>query len=150
MSDKPKILPLVWLLIALVAMLILHSAWPVARYLQQPWTWAGLLPVALGCGLAVVSARAFQKADTGLIPFDEARVLVTDGFFRYSRNPMYLGMVLLLLGVSMLLGSLGTLLPIPLFIWIIRRHFILGEERFMEAAFGDQYRAYKARVRRWL
>ena len=150
MEKKRKILPLVWLLVTLAGMLLLHVYLPLARYLHAPWSWAGLGPLCLGVGLAATSARSFRKAGTGLIPFDEATALVTSGFFRYTRNPMYLGMVLSLLGTSMLLGSLATLLPVPVFAWVIQRNFILGEERFMAEAFGDEYRAYKRRVRRWV
>lgn len=77
-------------------------------------------------------------------------MLVTGGFFRYTRNPMYLGMVLLILGAAMLYGTAGALLPAPFFAWIIQRNFIRAEERFMEAAFGEEYLAYKKSVRRWL
>ena len=63
---------------------------------------------------------------------------------------MYLGMVLLLLGVAIALGSLGAWLPIPVFVWIIQARFIVGEERFLEQTFGEPYVAYKRAVRRWL
>jgi protein-S-isoprenylcysteine O-methyltransferase Ste14 len=56
----------------------------------------------------------------------------------------------MLLGGALVFGSLGALLPLPLFVIIIQRRFILGEERFLEAAFGDEYRAYRERVRRWV
>lgn len=150
MEKKRKILPLVWLLIALITMAGLHFFWPLAIWLLPPRTWFGLAPLCFGLYMSALSAKAFQKAETGLIPFDEATALVTDGFFRYTRNPMYLGMVLFLAGVAMLFGSFGSLIPVPLFAWIIQRNFILAEERFMEAAFGDDFLAYKSRVRRWL
>jgi protein-S-isoprenylcysteine O-methyltransferase Ste14 len=150
MEKKRKVLPLVWLLIALVGMALAHRYLPLAQYLDTPWNRAGIGPLCLGIYVAAVSAGSFRKAGTGLVPFDEATALVTGGFFRYTRNPMYLGMVLLLLGVSMLLGSLGSVMPVPLFAWVIRRNFILGEERFMEKAFGEEYLAYKRRVRRWI
>jgi protein-S-isoprenylcysteine O-methyltransferase Ste14 len=63
---------------------------------------------------------------------------------------MYLGMVLLLVGVALVFGSLGAFLPIPLFVAIIQHRFILGEEAFLESAFGDEYRSYRERVRRWI
>ena len=84
------------------------------------------------------------------MPFDEATTLVTGGSYRFTRNPMYLGMVLILLGAALGRGSLGAFLPIPAFVWVIRRQFVLPEERFLEEAFGDAYRAYKQRVRRWI
>ena len=63
---------------------------------------------------------------------------------------MYLGLVLVLLGVAVALGTLGAFLPIPLFVWIIQKRFIEGEERFLTEIFGDEYLAYRRRVRRWL
>jgi protein-S-isoprenylcysteine O-methyltransferase Ste14 len=149
-EDKPKIMPLVWLLFALLLMAGLHSGLPLIRILHSPWTWAGLAPGVFGTWVMVTSARAFQRAETGLMPFDEATVLVKGGFFRYTRNPMYLGMVLILLGAAMLCGTAGAFLPIPMFVFIIRRNFILGEENFMEEAFGDEYLDYKRSVGRWL
>ena len=91
----------------------------------------------------------FKQAGTGLEPFDAATVLVTTGFYRVTRNPMYLGMFLMLLGVAFLMGSIGALLPVSIFILIIRNNFVLGEERFMQATFGQQYLQYKSEVRRW-
>jgi len=63
---------------------------------------------------------------------------------------MYLGMLLMLSGVAFMLGSTGSLLPVFLFLLIIRNNFVLGEERFMEASFGQSYLDYKSTVRRWL
>ena len=85
-----------------------------------------------------------------MVPFEPSTVLVTEGAFRFTRNPMYLGLVLLLAGIAIALGSVGALLPIPVFVWIIQAWFILGEERFLEEIFGEAYLAYKSRVRRWL
>jgi len=90
------------------------------------------------------------KADTGLLPFEEATVLVTGGIFRFTRNPMYLGMFLMMFGAAFLMGSIGALIPLLIFVLIIRYNFVAGEERFMEAAFGQQYLDYKSKVRRWI
>jgi len=100
--------------------------------------------------MAAVSAGMFKMVETGLEPFDEATVLVTGGFYRVTRNPMYMGMFLMLLGVALLCGNIGALFPIPVFVLVIRNNFVLGEERFMEAAFGQQYLDYKSNVRRWV
>ena len=109
-----------------------------------------IIPVFFGITMAAISAGMFRLADTGIEPFEKATTLVTAGFYRYTRNPMYMGMFMMLLGVGFLLGSTGALLPVPLFILIIRNHFVLGEERFLEAAFGQHYLQYKSEVRRWL
>jgi len=100
--------------------------------------------------MAAIPAGVFLKVDTGLEPFDEAKVLVTSGFFRFTRNPMYMGMFTLLLGVGFMFGSISALIPIPVFFLIIRNNFVIGEERFCEAAFGQQYLDYKTKVRRWI
>jgi protein-S-isoprenylcysteine O-methyltransferase Ste14 len=63
---------------------------------------------------------------------------------------MYLGMVALLIGVAILLGTLGAFMPVPVFAWIIQTWFVAGEERFLEQIFGEQYLAYKRAVRRWI
>jgi len=139
-----------WLCLSLLAMAVLYRYGPGFRVLAPPWTWAGLGPAAFGLYMAAGSARAFQRRKTGLIPFQPATALVTDGFFQYSRNPMYLGMALFLLGVSMLLGTAENLLPVAAFALIIDRQYIRSEERFMQDAFGAEYLQYQARVRRWL
>ncbi|MCH7779688.1 MAG: isoprenylcysteine carboxylmethyltransferase family protein [Acidobacteria bacterium] len=91
-----------------------------------------------------------SKLGTPLKPFEESTVVVTTGMFRFTRNPMYLGMVVGLLGAAIFLGSLVSLLPVPAFIAIIHFQFIVREERFMEELFGAEYLAYKRKVRRWI
>lgn len=150
MSARPRILPPIWLLLALIAMGLLHRYWPLHTLVDGRARWVGTAPLAAGFMVTGLSAWRFHRVGTGLIPFDEARTLVTDGFFRWSRNPMYLGMLLILVGAAVLYGTAGALLPIPIFVLIIRQRFILPEEQFMENAFGQQYRDYRARVRRWL
>ena len=150
MEKKRKIIPPVYLLITLVLMWLLQTFLPVDQYLYEPVAYLGIVLVFCGIVISAVSAGMFKKADTGIKPFDEATALVTAGFYRYTRNPMYLGMFLMLFGVAFLLGGIGALFPIPIFILIIRNHFVLGEERFMERAFGQQYLDYKCAVRRWI
>jgi len=150
MENKRKIIPPVYLFLALALMWLLHRYFPVHQYIDTPIAYAGVIPVLFGIAMAAISAGMFVKVDTGLKPFDEATSLVTGGFYRITRNPMYMGMFLMLFGVAFLLGSVATLLPLVLFILIIRYNFVLGEERFLEAAFGQSYLDYKSEVRRWI
>ena len=83
-------------------------------------------------------------------PFEGSSCLVTDGLYRFSRNPMYLGMVLILLGVALLLDSLTPLWVIALFVGWIHSQFIRHEEEMLFAQFGQDWLEYKARVRRWI
>jgi len=150
MEKKRKIIPPVYLFTALLLMWLLQRYFPVQQFIHTPVAYAGVVPVLFGIAMAAVSAGMFLKVDTGLEPFDEATTLVTGGFFRFTRNPMYLGMFLMLFGVAFLLGSLGALMPLLFFVLVIRYNFVAGEERFLEAAFGQQYLDYKSEVRRWL
>ncbi len=150
MEQPRKIVPPVWLLLCLLAMGLLDNFLPLAEWLAPPWSYLGFGLILAGLWLALAGVAKFMQAGTPIIPFERPTALVTGGLYRHTRNPMYLGMVLLLLGIAVVLGSLSALLPIPAFIWIITRQFIEGEERFLTEIFGDDYLSYKARVRRWL
>lgn len=150
MELKRKIVPPVYFFVTLLLMWALHRSLPVARLMTPPLTWLGTLPVAAGMVLGGHAFRGFRKAGTPVIPFRRSTALVTDGSYRVTRNPMYLGMLLILAGVALLMGTASPWLPIPLFVWVIQTTFIRGEERFLEELFGDRYLAYKSRVRRWL
>lgn len=150
MEKKRKILPPVYLLLSLAAMAGLHYFAPLLRLIAPPWSAAGLGLIVAGVIIAAVAAFSFHRAGTPVIPFEPSTALVTGGMFRYTRNPMYLGMVFVLIGAALLFGSLSVWLPVPVFILIIRNNFILGEERFLEEIFGKQYTDYKNKVGRWL
>ena len=146
---KPRMLPLAWLTLALIAAFVLHRCCPIVTLVPGPFHWAGLAFTIPGLALLLHSGVSFIKAKTGLLPFSDASSLVTNDLYRFSRNPMYLGMVLLLFGVSVLLGSLSTLFPVIAFAWIIDRQFIQNEEIFLLEKFGEKYEVYLQQVRRW-
>ena len=147
---KPKIYPLAWLLIALLSMFALHHWLPLVILIPAPWHQSGVVLIIPSILILLHSGLSFIKAKTAMLPFSEATALVTDGLYRFTRNPMYLGMVLFLLGVAILLGSLGALAPVIAYIWIIDRQFIRNEELFLQEIFGEEYLAYMRRVRRWI
>ena len=130
--------------------LALHRGLPAALAVPRPWNWLGLAPVAVGLALGLSAARLFRRAATPVTPWETPSALVAAGPYRFIRNPMYLGLALCLSGLAVWLGTLTPFLVIPLFVWVITARFILGEEQRLETRFGDQYRAYKARVRRWI
>jgi protein-S-isoprenylcysteine O-methyltransferase Ste14 len=90
------------------------------------------------------------RAKTTLNPAGPASTLVTGGPFRFTRNPIYLGDTLMYLGLALLFGRRGPLLLLPGVLAALDRGVIRREERYLERRFGRQYRAYRARVRRWL
>jgi protein-S-isoprenylcysteine O-methyltransferase Ste14 len=101
-------------------------------------------------GIVVWSWVLFRLAQTTINPFGRASCLVTMGPYRFSRNPMYLGLVAILVGVVLLLGSVSPVLVVPAFAWLMQKRVIEPEERQLEEAFGEEYRTYRQRVRRWL
>ena len=149
-SRMPRVVPPFYFLGGLVLMVALHQLAPARTLLAWPASLAGLIPVALGFVLSGQAAARFRRVGTPIRPGSEATALVRDGPFRFTRNPMYLGMTLILLGIALLLGSLSPLLVPPLFMALITALFIRREERWMEETFGESYRSYRRRVRRWL
>ena len=145
-----RIVPPVYFFLALIAIVGLHKYFPVAQMLEPPISFAGAGLIALGIAIAAWAARAFGKAGTPVVPFHQSTSLVTGGLYRHTRNPMYLGMVFVLVGAAILFGSVSAWAPIPLFVWIIHSQFIRPEELFLEGIFGDEFMAYKKNVRRWI
>jgi protein-S-isoprenylcysteine O-methyltransferase Ste14 len=120
------------------------------RLLARPAPVAGWLLVVLGAALAVWALAKFRAAGTTISPSRPASTLVTHGPFRLSRNPMYLGLSLLYLGVMLLVNSAWPLLLLPFVIAILHLTVIRKEERYLSATFGIGYDEYRRRVRRWL
>lgn len=106
---------------------------------------------ALGGAIVILTgARLFLRHGTAVIPHKPASRLVTTGVYRLTRNPMYLGMALLYLGLAILFDSLLALVLLPVVLAVIQTQVIAREEAYLQRKFGDEYRAYKARVRRWI
>jgi protein-S-isoprenylcysteine O-methyltransferase Ste14 len=146
-----RLLPPSLFLICIAAMGVLHLLWPGTRlHWHSPYQIVPLALLASGLGLAFWGSAHFSRAGTNIDTFREPGLLVTDGPFRFSRNPMYLGMVIALWGVAKLLGTASPLLVLLAFAVIVDRWYIVFEERWMKEKFGDAYAKYQARTRRWL
>ncbi len=106
--------------------------------------------ILVGLLLLVSANGLFVRAGTDVIPFRNVNALVTHGIYRYTRNPMYLGMTAVLLGCAVTVGA-TLALPVPLvFAIIVEYRFIRPEEQMLRRQFPEEYPAYCARVRRWL
>jgi protein-S-isoprenylcysteine O-methyltransferase Ste14 len=149
MKQLQILLPPVHLLLSLLLMGVLDYYLPLLTLLP-PYNYAGIAILLSGLGLIILCAVMFKHADTPIIPFEPSTVLLTHGVYRYTRNPIYLGMLIILLGAAVTLGSLSPFLVLPVFFYIIQEGYIRYEETFLEDIFGDRYRLYKSRVRRWL
>ena len=142
----------------LVALACGALIWAIARKAGLPTVdFPGREPIAVslactGLLIGLVSVAAFIRARTTVNPLapEKAKTLVVSGLYRFSRNPMYLGMLLILVAFAVILGQPLALVVVAAFVLLIERMQIIPEERALEEKFGDDFRAYKKRVRRWI
>ncbi len=110
----------------------------------------GVPLIVAGTLLARSFFRALSRAGTTISPYGSSSALVTDGPYRLTRNPGYLGMALAYAGIALVSGALWPLASLLVVVVVIDRGVIAREERYLERAFGDEYRDYRRRTRRWL
>jgi len=146
----PKFVPPFGFAVGIAVMLLLHWTVPIARIVPRPWHWIGLAVLLAAVVLSLSGATLFRRRGTAVRPLTPSSLLVTDGPYRFTRNPMYLGMTLGLIGIAIFLGSASPLLVVPPFVWWISTRFIAREEQFLTEQFGESYLQYKRQVRRWL
>lgn len=127
-----------------------HLVTPGPQLLRFPATLVGLVAIAAGVVFAVGQQRAIERHGQGGMYTDVPSRLIDDGVFRYSRNPLYLAMILLTLGIAVLLGSLAAVVLVVLEFVAMNVWGIPYEERVLAREFGDDYAAYRRHVRRWL
>jgi protein-S-isoprenylcysteine O-methyltransferase Ste14 len=151
MEDKmKKLLPPQLFYISIALMMLLHFLVPLKILLNFPVTLIGIALLIAGAMMAIKEKKRFAKVQTNIKTFDKPDKLLTDGLYKYSRNPMYLGFVIALLGVWLLLGSLSPLLIVLIFIFITNSVYISFEEKMMGDTFGELYFTYKNKTRRWI
>jgi len=142
----PPVIALIIIFAGFAAGLIksLHFINGTARYS------AGAALLAVSLIIILWSSFKFKKAGTNVDVRKPATSIVTDGLYAYSRNPIYVGLVIFLFAVSVLLNNLWIMIFIPAFVIIMRRGVIEREELYLEEKFGAEYTDYKKRVRRWI
>jgi protein-S-isoprenylcysteine O-methyltransferase Ste14 len=131
-------------------MILLKLVFPIGKIIFFPWNLMGLIPSFIGIYLNLSADRSFKKNKTTVKPFEESSALITDGVFKFSRNPMYLGMVLILFGLAILLQSLSPFIVATIFIFVMERIFVNNEEKMLEAKFGEEWNRYKQATRKWI
>jgi protein-S-isoprenylcysteine O-methyltransferase Ste14 len=148
--SRRKALPPTYFWLSVLAMICLHYAYPIYRFLGYPYNLVGLVPMVFGLWVNMWCSAHFKRIGTTVKPFEEPDALVTRGPFKRSRHPMYVGMVAALVGLSVVLGTVTSLIVIPVFVWAVQRRFVIPEEHALERAFGDEYAQYKQQVRQWI
>jgi len=140
-------------LLALTGILVglgFDAIWPAPQLLAPvQYVLGGGLFLA-GLAIVLTCALTFARAGTSVPTNTPSTALVTNGLYRYSRNPIYIALALAHLGIAAAVDSPWILATLPLVLVVIRLGVIAREERYLEAKFGDAYRDYKAKVRRWL
>lgn len=151
-ADVPAEPPTLFLA-ALATGCVLELIWPLGPGLANG-TWK---PVAIGLFFALLgvffgwrSVVRFNEAETSFIIHEPTNALVTVGIYRLSRNPIYIGLVTLYFGLSLMLTSVWCLILLPVLVGVLQKTVIEREEAFLEAKFGSAYTDYKASVPRWL
>jgi protein-S-isoprenylcysteine O-methyltransferase Ste14 len=140
--------PPTWLL------LFVTIAWVQSRVLPV-WdaaglgNWLGAIFIVSGVGLLVVALFQFARARTTVMPRETARVLMTDGVYRLSRNPIYVADAMVLTGLC-LRWDLGALIWVVIFVIVIDQRFVAGEEAGLRAKFGEEFHRWAEKTRRWL
>lgn len=142
----PPIIGLLWF----VAGWFVRRALGLSPFVPTPWHLAGWVLVAAGLSVPILCVKRFRKAGTTEKPWATPAVFVREGLYRYSRNPMYLGMATALVGGAVLLRT-PEMFAVPfLFLLTLNFTWVPFEERTLSARFGEAYDAYRHRVRRWL
>lgn len=149
-NDTPGVIappPLIYVGFLLVGLVLDHS-WPVGFL---PGTWRiplATLLIAVGVILAGFGLGEFGRVDTEISPYKPTTALATGGIYGHTRNPLYLALTLIYLGIAVATNGLWQLLLVFPLLIVVRYGVIAREERYLEAKFGDAYRQYKTRVRR--
>ena len=151
-QDNPGVIappPLIYAA-ALAAGLLVNRRYRIPflpRSLKQALSWPLIFG---GLGVGILGFRQMRRAETNVDPYKPSTAVVTEGPYRFTRNPLYLSMALIYGGVTALANALPAALLLPLAQAIMRHGIIEREERYLERKFGDEYLQYKARVPRWI
>jgi protein-S-isoprenylcysteine O-methyltransferase Ste14 len=139
--------------IAMALLAISIGLWyfsPPLTLFHMPYTLSGIISIVFGFTIMTWAWLQFKKTDTAVCPTSKTSLIVRNGAYRYSRNPMYLGMLAMLLGASFLMGTMHSMFAPTAFFLIIDKVFIPYEEDELLAQFGEGYSEYMRGTRRWV
>ncbi len=152
MNLELKVIPVIQVFIVLVLMYILEKALPSLSYTFQYSLFASIFIFAIAMVVGLLAVYCFRQHKTTVDPSapEKASQVVDTGIYAYSRNPMYLALVLVLISVAVYRQNVINFSVIPLFILYITKYQILPEERALTSLFGEEFKAYCLKVNRWL
>ena len=135
---------------ALALGLVANKLYPMAFLPRAVSRVLGLPLIFGGLTIGLLGFREMRRAETNVDPYKPATAIVTEGPYRFTRNPLYVGMTLMYSGITALFNALPAALLLPIVLAVMQRGVIAREERYLEGKFGEEYLYYKARVRRWI
>jgi protein-S-isoprenylcysteine O-methyltransferase Ste14 len=153
-QNRPNIRPMVHP--PVVALMFIVIAYVLGRFAPLPFSapailrYTGLALTFVGFLLGIGALIEFRKARTTLDPHGSAKKLVISGIYRFTRNPIYLGFLLMVVGLPLNSGSYWGIVLAPFYIFMMNRLIIQHEEAYLEKKFGKTYTSYVSRVRRWV
>jgi protein-S-isoprenylcysteine O-methyltransferase Ste14 len=145
-----RVLPPLLYVVPLLVLWLVHQVVPLTIPGRPAIMWAGWLLALAGVGTSGWGVRTFRRHHTTVIPHHAVSTIVTTGPYRFSRNPMYVGMTVVYVGASLLIASWWPLFALPLIVVAVNRLVIAREETYLRRRFGAAYEDFCARVRRWL
>ena len=145
-----KIYPPTYFNLSWLLMIVLHFFIPFLVLYTGFWKMIGIFPISIGVYLNLAADKLLKINDTTVKPGEQSEILVQSGVFKLSRNPMYLGMALILFGIAIILGSVTPFIVLIIFVFLINKNFISIEESMLEDKFGTNWIEYKKNVRLWI
>lgn len=151
-ADHPNVLvhPPLFYLSALIVSSVLHWFYPLPIFASMMPRLLGLPLVIAGLSIIATGRRLMESHGTNIRPTKPTTAIIQTGIYRYSRNPLYLSLTLTYCGLALLINTWWAFLFLPLVLLPMHFFVVLREERYLENKFGDAYREYRARVRRYL
>jgi protein-S-isoprenylcysteine O-methyltransferase Ste14 len=136
-------------IVTLVVAIVLNHCWPIYT-IPQKVRWVGVVLILMGLAAIGGGVSEFRKFKTSFVPIAPAKAMLDKGIFAKTRNPLYLGLLCIYVGVACLFSTVWAFLFLPLVLFAITKLVIVKEEAYLERRFGERYLDYKSRVRRWM
>lgn len=134
----------------LVLAAVLEWFYPLSMGARSSWHWAiAAMLLTSGVVLALWGKITLDRAGTCVHPAGSTRTIVSSGPYRFSRNPLYLALTLMYLGLTLIINTFWALVLLPLLLWLVHSGVVRREERYLERKFGEEYRRYLRQVRRY-
>ncbi len=145
-----KFYPPLMVLTGLIIQTLIEQFLPIGPTFTPQWVILGVALILAGIYPAISINRAFKQAETSILPDAVPSAFLETGLFKYSRNPIYVGMSMVLAGGALISGLVVNLVLVPIFMVAVTLLWIMQEEKNLLAQFGDAYADYQKRVRRWI